>query len=84
MNCPFCGKEMEKGRIPTNAYEVMWLPESVSKPQFFIDNDKLKRLNGIVIKKFTFGMKNRKIDADICRNCKKGIFSYDENATLFV
>lgn len=84
MNCPFCGKEMEKGYILTNAFSYIWLPESASPNHFPLDTDKVKSLNGIVVKKFTFGFKNRKIDTDICRGCKKGIFSYDENATRFI
>ena len=27
MNCPICGKEMEKGRMTAGGYWILWIPE---------------------------------------------------------
>ena len=27
MNCPICGKEMEKGRMTAGGYWIRWIPE---------------------------------------------------------
>ena len=84
MKCPFCGKEMEKGFIPTAAYSCVWLPESAFPFQLLLDTDKVKSLNGIVVKGFQLSMRKRKIDAEICRECKKGVFSFDQDATMLI
>ena len=84
MNCPVCGKEMEKGYIPTGLDPgLFWLPEDAKRP-FFIDNDILAKRNGVALAVPRLHRKEAKVDAFLCRSCSKCLLSYDENASLFV
>ena len=76
MNCPYCGKPMEEGRIPGDRQNGMfWLPEgediSVAFAHWVADEK-----GGIPLAdpKF-FGFPSLK--AHICRDCKKGVFAFD-------
>ena len=73
MNCPYCGKPMEEGRVPGDRQHGMfWLPENaeiaVAFANWVVDEE-----GGIPLAdpKF-FGFPYLK--TYICRACKKGIF----------
>lgn len=79
MNCPYCGREMESGVIPTvNAYSVLWIPVSSYKTWFTHDMETINRLNGVVLREKAFLLRDRKMDAMLCRNCRKVILSYED------
>ena len=79
MNCPYCGKEMESGAIPTvNAYSVLWMPDSSYKTWLSRDMETISKLNGVVLRERAFLLRDRKIDAMLCRSCRKVIISYED------
>ena len=75
MNCPYCGKPMEAGRVPGDRQNGMfWLPEKEEVAVAFA-NWVVDEKNGIALAdpKF-FGFPELK--ANICRDCKKGVFEF--------
>ena len=72
MNCPYCGKEMERGIIPQERNGCFyWLPYS-NFDFFFATRKNIKKAGGIIIKEpLTDGY----MFADVCRSCGKGIFT---------
>jgi len=76
MECPYCGKPMEDGRIPGDRQNGMfWLPENEEISVAFA-NWVMDEKGGIPLAdpKF-FGFPYLK--AYICRECKKGVFEFD-------
>lgn len=68
--CPYCGQEMEKGYITTDANAVAWRKEKHESALV------LKKSDGIQIAKNHFAACN--FEAYCCRSCKKVIIEYGD------
>ena len=72
MNCPYCGKPMEAGRIlGRRDFGHVWLPEEASTP-LAISRKIVENKKGIVLN--DPAILRPGVDAYICKSCKKGIF----------
>ena len=78
MNCPFCGKNMEKGGIVTGGVTAMWHPLSefekkVWKRIIYADGKPIGKPN-------FFSNQTRISNAWFCQTCNKiiGIFDIEE------
>ena len=60
MTCPFCNREMEKGRLTAGDYWIRWIPESGAD---FIDAVTISR----------FSLRNKGTPAYACQTCRKVI-----------
>ena len=63
MNCPVCGKWMEKGRLTAGGYWIRWVPE-----------DGVDVFNAVTISRFSLIKKG--VSAHICQTCRKVIADY--------
>lgn len=77
MNCPYCGKPMEAGRIPgkDRSLCVPWIPEKMNATPVLPTRTKLLNGGGLILRNEPFPAAPFK-EAYICRQCKKGIFSF--------
>ena len=72
MNCPYCGKPMEAGRIPGRRdFGHVWLPQEASTP-LVLSTKTVENKKGIVLNDTTILRPG--IEAYICKDCKKGVF----------
>lgn len=72
MNCPYCGKPMEEGRLlGRRDFGHVWLPQEVSTPAM-LSRKNVENKNGIILNDPTILRPG--VDAYICRACKKGVF----------
>ena len=72
MNCPYCGKPMEEGRLlGRRDFGHVWLPQEVSTPAM-LSRKIVENKNGIILNDPT--VLRPGVDAYICRTCKKGVF----------
>ena len=63
MNCPKCGKEMEKGTLTAGGRLVQWRPDEGSS-------------GSVTICKFSLSFSPKGTPAYICRICRKVIADY--------
>ena len=63
MNCPICGKEMEKGRLTAGGYWIRWVPE-----------DGIDLMDSITVSRLSLIKKG--VPACICQVCRKVIADY--------
>lgn len=63
--CPYCKKEMKKGIIHSDRYNLKWIPESKDKGVIFSPFIKGKKLTNI---------NKDYLDVYYCEDCKKMIF----------
>lgn len=63
MNCPNCGKEMEKGRLTAGGYWIRWIPEGG-----------VDLVDKVTISRFSLSSKG--IPAYVCQTCRKLIADY--------
>lgn len=71
MNCPYCGKEMEKGVIQS-PHEISWK----KKKSFF--GRAMFHEGSVVLSELSF-MSGSAVIAYLCRDCKKIVIDYSEN-----
>ena len=71
MNCPYCGKEMEKGVIQS-PHEISW-----QKKKSFIGRAMFHE-NSIVLSELSM-LKGSAVIAYLCRDCQKIVIDYSEN-----
>lgn len=85
MDCPFCGKPMEKGSILNNSMGVgiIWIPEGKKRPWGRTDA-KVLAINGLVLSEpfyraepFYKVAEVINLTCYVCRDCGKGIFNFD-------
>jgi len=74
MNCPYCGKPLEPGKIPGYDRTVgsYWYPEEASIP-WAVSQRAAEKRDGILLNEPEFP-KIPCIKASVCRSCKKGFF----------
>ena len=84
MRCPYCGKEMELGRVESRN-ELSW--KEGTKRGWRMDK---VSPNSVVLSKFSFFTKDPAVRAFLCRSCEKIIIDYsvpqcdlNYNQTLF-
>lgn len=86
MICPFCGKEMEDGRIlGTGTLGTVWLPSGVNAP--VIDSSiNIEERGGLSLADHcSFGLRERySLTTHICRSCSKGIFDLVQRAPMIL
>ena len=63
MNCPKCGKAMERGRMTAGGFSIRWLPEGG-----------VHLLDKVMISRFSLSPKG--VPAYICQACRKVIADY--------
>lgn len=71
MKCPYCGQEMEKGYITTDARSIAWRKEKYESALV------AKGSNGIQLSRKMVGACNLD-NAYCCKSCKKIILEYSE------
>ena len=71
MNCPYCGKEMDKGVIQS-PHEISW-----KKKKSFIGRAMFHE-GSVVLSELSF-MSGSAAIAYLCRDCKKIVIDYSEN-----
>jgi len=83
MNCPNCGVEMEKGYIVGRKDSGFpWYPENEKWTRLVFSEKSVAKRNGLILGKdgqfleSTLSLKNAMLDTYICRECRKGVFSY--------
>ena len=72
MNCPVCGKEMEKGRVTAGGWPIHWVPEdksTVAATAFASFRDGF-----IIISERSFSTKG--VPASIGHTCRKVLVDY--------
>lgn len=69
---------MELGYIPSNksGTSVVWYP--IGKHPFSMSSKSIENVGGIVLSDYSFSSYGGKLEAYICRECKKGYFSFDD------
>lgn len=60
MICPFCGREMEQGRLTAGGYWIRWIPE-----------DGMDLVDAVTVSRFS--LRNRGTSAYLCQTCRKVI-----------
>lgn len=89
MNCPYCGEPMEKGFMVTHVMrDILWIPQTAEWAPFaFYTREEIEeRYNGLVLTQGGRVFKKQHpwksvvsvAPMDICRDCKKGIYSFDD------
>jgi len=68
--CPYCDKEMEKGIIYSDRYNLKWIPGSKDKWVLLAPFIKGKKLTGI---------HKPGLEVYYCEHCKKMIFDIIDN-----
>lgn len=63
MNCPQCGKELEKGRLTAGGYWIRWIPEGG-----------IDLVDAVTVSRQSLRAKGT--PAWICRTCRKVIADY--------
>ena len=82
MNCPNCGKEMERGKIITShSRGLFFLPPSGDiDALLFLTKKYITRQNGIVLDGWHYStgsaFSETKLSASVCRACRKIIVEY--------
>ena len=80
MICPYCGKEMEQGRlmgVPKDL-DFLWLPQDVKPPLIYNNfySRKIEEQGGLQLNAEHSWLKRSYLEVFLCRACQKGIFSY--------
>lgn len=71
MKCPYCGEEMENGRIVTvRDICFLWLPEEQKMP-FMAVLRNMEKKGGMILGQVVNGEK--RLDFNLCRKCNIGI-----------
>lgn len=82
MNCPFCSSSIEKWHLDNGRRELglMWFPETRKRPHFFFCTEgSVKKQRGALLNHAGIGASEMQIVSSwVCRNCRKGIFAWDE------
>ena len=74
MNCPYCGKPIEKGTISGRRdFGHVWFPEDVRYP-LMLSKSVVEKKKGILLNEPTVIRPG--LTAYICRECKKGVFEF--------
>lgn len=77
MNCPYCGRELEKGLIQS-PNEISWLKGEqkhlFAKAEF--------HEGAVVLSEFSF-VKGSAVKAFLCRECKKVVIDYSDEYSDF-
>ena len=72
MNCPYCGKPMEKGRILRRRdFMHVWFPEGVKLPLLLAESI-VERKKGMILNELKGSPPG--LEAYLCKDCKKGVF----------
>lgn len=81
MDCPYCGKRMEAGRIPgvDRFLCVPWIPAELRAGAILPRKAALLRRGGLILRDKPFPALPRK-EVFICRACGKGVFSFSKPA----
>lgn len=58
MICPFCGREMEPGRLTAGGYWVRWIPEGGAD-----------LMDAVTVSRFS--LRNKGTPAFLCQTCRK-------------
>lgn len=77
MNCPYCGKEMEKGLIESQ-HEINW--KSGEKRKIF--GASFFHKDSVILSELSF-TKGSAVVAYLCRNCKKVLIDYADERSDF-
>ena len=60
MTCPFCGKEMEPGRLTAGGYWIRWIPEGG-----------IDLMDPVTVSPMS--LRNKGTPAQLCQTCRKVI-----------
>lgn len=77
MNCPYCGKEMEKGLIQS-PQEIAWIKGE--KKRFFGSADFHE--GSVVLSELSF-LTGSAVTAFLCRDCRKVLIDYADESSDF-
>lgn len=58
MTCPFCGGEMERGRLTAGGYWIRWIPEHG-----------MDLVDAVTVSRFS--LRNKGTPAQLCPACRK-------------
>lgn len=58
MTCPFCGREMESGRLTAGGYWVRWIPAGG-----------IDLVDAVTVSRFS--LRNKGVPAHFCQTCRK-------------
>lgn len=77
MNCPYCGRPMEAGRIPGKDLFlcVPWIPADMKRSAVLPTRSQLMDSGGLILRDKPFPAAPYK-EMFICRQCRKGVFSF--------
>ncbi len=84
MNCPFCGKFMENGKLYNGRRDIglIWLPEEAKLPLLFSE-EKIHERNGIILSEATYiPFIFPFVNANVCRDCRRGVFELPEEVIV--
>ena len=83
VNCPYCGKPMEKGFVMTHPlYAMFWLPETADRVPRLIDRESVQEeQNGMLLapggqilkKEYPWKRIVTAKEMYVCRECGKGV-----------
>lgn len=84
MNCPYCGKEMTLGKIPSGHLDtpLLWFPKDAGRMRIrFNWSVKQAAEHGALVLCWPH-FNGRRYEgytapAYVCRDCKKGVFEFD-------
>ena len=92
MNCPKCGKEMEDGYLysPHRLGPVFYQPKRLKlpwpgwfiKPKRFRESGCINIESGYQDLPLNYSFRGHRAVAYICKECRTGIFEYDEDKTV--
>lgn len=83
MKCPFCGEEMEKGRITSpKGIGIPWYPDGVPYFAFCTMDWRVEQRGGVMLRSswppVAITHRMQELPTYLCRKCKKGVFSYSD------
>lgn len=78
MRCPYCGSEMEQGRVTTTATDgLYWFPEGEAANPKLNTMKNVTAKGGIVLDgPYLLGWELASVSACCCRACKKIVIDY--------
>lgn len=77
MECPFCGKAMEKGNIYARKdLGIPWIPETAKHPIIWTEKRIADRKGIQLCEPALLPVMGPKQTVFICRSCRKGIIDY--------
>ena len=74
MNCPFCGNEMESGKLRSKG-GVFFLPDGEKMPKLYTQKE-MNKHSAVLFPPFVSDALPEYPNAHLCRSCKKLIMDF--------